>query len=134
MEEPGNEESARVRRARSFRERPDRSGEGLRRVRSFKTTSKGLVNRGDSFKTKCDLTGVANRNKETVNTTNNYEIPTLITTESECEHRYFRVLFAGAEGVGKSSIIDQFMTSEFLGNGSFNICEYVLIHSKDFPF
>lgn len=131
MEEHRSEESARMRRARSFRERPERCEESLRRVRSFKTTSKGLVNRGDSFKTKRDLKDVANSTKDTIHSTNRYEIPTLITTESECVLRYFRVLLAGAEGVGKSSIIDQFMTSEFLGSGSLNVCEYILLQFKD---
>ncbi|KAH3773126.1 hypothetical protein DPMN_174480 [Dreissena polymorpha] len=52
------ENNRRVRRARSFRERPEKSSGELRMVRSFKTTSKGLVNRGDSFKKLKDATEI----------------------------------------------------------------------------
>jgi Rad/Gem-related GTP binding protein 1 len=111
------------------------SSESLQRVRSFKTTSKGLVNRGDSLKLNIssvhDSPGIKKKTKdeefsakdtcqqivEHVGTRN------VVSENESCFQCYHRVLITGAEGVGKSSIIDQFMTSEFLGNASFNICK-----------
>ena len=122
-----SEYSFRNRRARSFKERSEKGQTNHRRVRSFKTTSKGLVNRGDSFKVKRDADDpVSSRNitdDPTLQTFNNCVIPQLITTEYNMDQNSFKVLLTGARGVGKSSLIDQFMTSEFLGNGSFNVCK-----------
>jgi Rad/Gem-related GTP binding protein 1 len=124
-----DEDTVRIIRARSFREHSENTGETLRRVRSFKTTSKGLVNRGDSFETKrASPPNTIGYKGETLDITQNSiiaesDFPQLETTHSGCVHNYLRVLFTGAEGVGKSAIIDQFMTSEFLGYGSFNICK-----------
>jgi Rad/Gem-related GTP binding protein 1 len=135
MEESMTKNDEKIRRVRSFRTRPDRSSESLRRVRSFKTTSKGLINRGDSLK--LNISGVHNSpglRKKTIDaepsikdicqhSVDHVEIPNVVSENDSCFQGYFRVLITGAEGVGKSSIIDQFMTSEFLGNGSFNICK-----------
>lgn len=127
------DDTSRMKRARSFRERSEKTGEGLRRVRSFKTTSKGLVNRGDSFKSKKNASyGVnayevdngINNVDSTLQTFHNNVVPQLVTTKSDDHQNLFRVLMTGAQGVGKSSIIDQFMTSEFLGSGNFNVCKY----------
>ena len=137
MEESLLELDEKIKRVRSFRTRPDRSTEGLRRVRSFKTTSKGLVNRGDSLtlnrSTVPDSPGLRKKTTEDIFkfkdndqlTVESLNIPNRVPANADisCVHSYFRVLVTGAEGVGKSSIIDQFMTSEFLGNGSFNICK-----------
>ncbi|XP_060563398.1 GTP-binding protein GEM-like isoform X7 [Ruditapes philippinarum] len=124
-----DEDTVRIIRARSFREHSENTGETLRRVRSFKTTSKGLVNRGDSFETKrASPPNTIGYKGETLDITQNSiiaesDFPKLETTHSGFVHNYLRVLFTGAEGVGKSAIIDQFMTSEFLGYGSFNISQ-----------
>lgn len=136
MECTNGDENFRVRRARSFRERSQQNGEGLRRVRSFKTTSKGLVNRGDSFKSRKTATteyvgchrdvGVPDEVNDEPVQQSGYIIPKLTMTKSEDQNNYYRVLMLGSEGVGKSSIIDQFMTSEFLGGGCFNVCKYLL--------
>lgn len=127
-----SDENFRVRRARSFREKPERNGDGLRRVRSFKTTSKGLVNRGDSFKSrKTSASEYSRSSRDSPESEDNgtdlqkdYLIPKVTMTKSEDQNNYFRVLMLGTEGVGKSSIINQFMTSEFLGSGCFNVCKY----------
>jgi len=140
-DDSSGDDTARVRRVRSFKERPERPGGELRRVRSFKTTSKGLVNRGDSFKSRKSESisykqlngvnnGVQNANVEKI-ANKNYIIPKVVMTQTDDQQRYFRVLMLGSGGVGKTSIIDQFMTSEFLGGGNFNICKslsnYVLL-------
>ncbi|XP_045191712.2 uncharacterized protein LOC123548475 [Mercenaria mercenaria] len=121
-------DSMRDRRARSFKERTEKCGNNHRRVRSFKTTSKGLVNQGDTSKikkdTKYDDLEASNiRVDATLQTFNNCVIPQLITSKCSVDQNDFRVLMSGARGVGKSSIIDQFMTSEFLWSGSFNISQ-----------
>lgn len=132
METENSDDNFRTRRARSFRERPERNGDGLRRVRSFKTTSKGLVNRGDSFKSRQTATesypGSTRESPEhgyiePDDVPKDYLIPKVTMTKTEDQNNYFRVLMLGTEGVGKSSIINQFMTSEFLGSGCFNVCK-----------
>ena len=129
MENLTSEDPTRIRRARSFRERSGNSGENLRRVRSFKTTPKGLVNRGDSFKirrsspqTVQDIEGETLEIQQ--NAITKLDIPKLDSVNDRPVQCYFRVLIAGAEGVGKSAIIDQLMTSEFLGYENFNYCKF----------
>ena len=137
-DDSSGENNARVRRVRPFKDRPERSGGEQRSVRSFKMTSKGLVNRGDSFKSRKSEnisykqlngvnTGVQNANMDK-NANKNYIIPKGVMTETDDRQRFFRVLMLGSGGVVKTSIINQFMTSEFLGGGHFNICKSL---SKD---
>lgn len=92
----------------------------LRRVRSFKTTSKGgVVNRGDSFRKKNSSRNVA------TGSTNGHESPHLphavsqpsdftcpVKTE-EPPSSYFKVQLVGAPGCGKTSITNQFMSSDY---------------------
>ncbi|KAH3772792.1 GTP-binding protein REM 1-like isoform X2 [Dreissena polymorpha] len=99
-----------------------RSSDGpLRRVRSFKTTSKGVVNRGDSFRKKNSSRNVAS------GSTNGFDSPRLDASHSqpsqsdfECTaspeeppSSYFRVQLVGAPGCGKTSITNQFMSSDY---------------------
>ncbi|XP_033754460.1 uncharacterized protein LOC117337543 [Pecten maximus] len=106
---------------RDGRENKDAS---IRRVRSFKTTSKGVVNRGDSFRKK------GGRNSGSTNITHSRDnvghgggstrpfplmTPRVATqTSISGNASYFKVLVLGATGVGKSSITQQFMTSEYV--------------------
>ncbi|XP_005090339.1 GTP-binding protein GEM [Aplysia californica] len=113
----------------------------LRRVRSFKTTSKGgVVNRGDSFKKKSThslmSTGSAvtdlrqqqqqqqlqqqqqqqqlqqqEQRQLLANMVNN----NLFTPEAPPVPTYYRVIMMGAAGTGKSQMAKQFMTSDFVG-------------------
>lgn len=119
-----------TKRSLSFKERSDQGGESHRRVRSFKTTSKGLVNRGDMYKVEkvaqCD-DSFDKSESNGVDKTYLFKAPnkTYVDTRKSKEGEYyFRVLLVGSAGVGKTSLIDQFMTSEFIGNGALNICEY----------
>ncbi|KAL3858874.1 hypothetical protein ACJMK2_009123 [Sinanodonta woodiana] len=135
----GSDES--LRRVSSLKEnlRADgkREREPLRRVRSFKTTSKGLINHGDSFKRKQgNCTPVLLFDSDGTNSTGECVesgiIPTVSiereTTRAQTEpaNYFFRVLMLGAPGVGKSSLTNQFMTSEYLGTSDFGICKYLL--------
>ena len=110
--------------------------EPLQRVRSFRVTSKGLVNRGDSFRRKSSTsiasTGSSARGKsvegqeEIPRTEKRERIPSdnselstncsSCTTTSFSTENAYRVLVLGDVGVGKSALINQFMTSEYMGN------------------
>ena len=97
-------------------------------VRNFSMSSKGLVNRGDSFKRKnrssSDLTAAA-RSGSTGS------IPSTVGKVSPIERNMHirdrnrraevlkasvhKVLMLGHHGVGKSALLQQFMTSEYMG-------------------
>ncbi|GBM97268.1 GTP-binding protein GEM [Araneus ventricosus] len=103
-------------------------------VRNFSVTSKGIVNRGDSFRCKSRSTSVcstptspasesafpafsADASASGSSTPASSSSP--VTTDS-CENKplpKYTVWLMGSNGVGKSSIRNQFMTSEY-------ICQY----------
>ncbi|KAK3086067.1 hypothetical protein FSP39_012996 [Pinctada imbricata] len=106
--------------------------ESLRRVRSFKMTSKGVVNRGDSYKKKpqrernLSSVGLIMTDENTDPATNGHVIETLRTDKvairiktDDVDNRpmpdNFTVVVLGPPGVGKASLTSQFMTSEFIG-------------------
>ncbi|XP_062574265.1 GTP-binding protein GEM-like [Saccostrea cucullata] len=102
--------------AESFSQRTS-SHETFQRVRSFKVTSKGLVNHGDSFRNKnrgraLPSSGSFKIDKrqrlpsETSNDTDSY---------SSSANEYFRIAILGAHSVGKTTLMNQFMTSEYIG-------------------
>lgn len=120
-DKPLEEECAR--RTKSFSGHTENGSSGFRRIRSFKTTSKGLINRGDSTYKITNETETASMNLEGGSFTPEVQ-PTfnLLSSKGE-ETKNFRVLLIGAVDVGKSSIINQFMTSEFLGCEEFNVSQ-----------
>lgn len=105
----------------------DRLGEkeaAVRRVRSFKTTTKGIVNRGDSFRKKGGRVASTERIRYAYtpsplpSPSPARRIPLEVQIEKPPENpadlSYFKVVVLGANGVGKSSITQQFMTSEYV--------------------
>ena len=123
----------------------------LRRVRSFKTTSKGgILNRGDSFRKKS-----SNRNLATGSTvekghesprmeTGGVSAPDLqVSTHRDALPSYFKVQILGSLGCGKTSIANQFMSSDFANafesmNGRYALlvveewfCYYVYYEEKE---
>ncbi|XP_018324105.1 uncharacterized protein LOC108736243 [Agrilus planipennis] len=87
-------------------ERREGEDEDSYRLRSFSFTSKGIVNRGDSFRRRksrsnsvCPPNGGPVPNEKQQPTTTN-------------EVSKYVVALIGAQGVGKTSLISQFMTSE----------------------
>ncbi|ESO98246.1 hypothetical protein LOTGIDRAFT_159041 [Lottia gigantea] len=90
----------------------------LCRVRSFKTTSKGVVNRGDSFKKSnqsLKSTGSTRRDKEKrfrspSETSNNSH-----STNSSSQISYFKVAIIGGADSGKTTLTSQLLTSEHMG-------------------
>lgn len=106
---------------------PDKGG--IQRVRSFKTTSKGLINHGDSFKKSTNsLMSAGSASSITEAGTKLVRRPSCVSddsgpADSEDSHvnvltsnlSLYRVLMMGSPGVGKTALTRQFMTSEYKG-------------------
>ena len=102
----------------------------IRRVRSFKTTSKGgIVNRGDSFKrssNSVNSTGSAvgsetcgnaqglSESRQRINSTHSKDSGTAESTGSSAVPIVYKVAILGDKGVGKTALASQFMTSEYV--------------------
>ncbi|KAK2188933.1 hypothetical protein NP493_119g03044 [Ridgeia piscesae] len=97
-------------------------------VRNFSTSSKGIVNRGDSFKRKnrsnSDLTaGASNGSTGSISSTvgkvspieRNMRMRDRDRRVEELKAAVHKVLMLGDHGVGKSALLQQFMTSEYMG-------------------
>ncbi|XP_062574257.1 GTP-binding protein RAD-like [Saccostrea cucullata] len=94
------------------------SNESFQRVRSFKMTSKGLINHGDSIRNKNRSTSASrssslkdNRRKRMASNDSCDTCSSL----SSCSGGYYRVSILGTHSVGKTAIMNQFMTSEYTG-------------------
>ncbi|XP_069112517.1 GTP-binding protein RAD-like [Argopecten irradians] len=105
------------------------SDETIERVRSFKMTSKGIENRGDSFRRRSNGSIASAGSGKTVEHGQSCDqkrqrIPsdtsdgstTGCSYASSSSTGYYRVLVIGDAGVGKSALTNQFMTSEYMGN------------------
>ena len=91
-------------------------------VRNFSTSSKGLINRGDSFKRKSSCSVVADcKAAAAKNNLNAPEgRPRAVSVNSgiskgAAERPSFKVLILGDHGVGKTALLQQFLTSEYMG-------------------
>lgn len=91
------------------------STSGFYRLRSFATTSKGVVNRGDSLITNCSWVSPNNSVSDYPSTSD--------STYSLSSVQILKVFVLGCPGVGKASIIQQLMTSEYMGWNSTDSCE-----------
>lgn len=109
-----------------------RNPEILRRVRSFKTTSKGVVNSGDVIRKRGSMSitptsgltvtssdidlSVAGRGlgigRARLPSTTSQGSSAGYSLASSGAPSYYRVLVLGSSGVGKSALINQFMSSE----------------------
>lgn len=102
-----------------YNNRISEAREPIRRVRSFKTTSKGVVNRGDSFRKKNSSRNLAS------GSTNGHDSQMLAPAASQHSNfdyspkaeeppsSYFKVQILGPPGCGKTSIANQFMSSDY---------------------
>ncbi|XP_013794137.1 uncharacterized protein LOC106478162 [Limulus polyphemus] len=82
------------------------------RIRSFSITPKGgVINRGDR---------VRQRSRSSNSTASSYTYPSCPSTATSCSSgpgtrcTHLKVLMLGATGVGKRSIVSQFMSSEYM--------------------
>lgn len=92
----------------------------IQRVRSFKISSKGIVNRGDSFRRSSRSNSQGSlgksdsmRRQQSPLCKPNVPAPKVDTAGQE---EVFQVSIVGAVGVGKTAIKHQFVTSEYMGN------------------
>ncbi|BFZ13565.1 hypothetical protein BsWGS_16604 [Bradybaena similaris] len=100
---------------------------GLQRVRSFKTTSKGLVNHGDAFKKSNNsllsagslgsINDLPNKSARRASYVSDDSGPDDVqeTAAALAHVNVYSVLMMGAPGVGKTALTRQFMTSEYKG-------------------
>ena len=100
------------------------------RLRSFSTTSKGIiVNTGDSFRS---------RSTSSVYSSGSEQYPLSPSSRTSSSHSRdsfgigpptvpFSVTVLGAPGVGKTALTQQFMTSEYLGGFDTSIGECIFI-------
>lgn len=104
--------------------RRESSQQPLQRVRSFKTTTKGgVVNRGDSFKRSTNsinstgsviVNNNAASNRERANSAHSKESANVESIASSSDNQVYKVAMLGDKGVGKTSLTNQFMTSDFV--------------------
>ncbi|KAK3765795.1 hypothetical protein RRG08_026265 [Elysia crispata] len=115
---------------------PRADGCGVKRVRSFKTTSKGLINHGDSYKRSTnslmssgsaaslnDTSGNRSPRRTSCPASNDGSLEETSSLTSQLS--LYRVLLMGAPGVGKSALARQFMTSEYKGTYETNTPEII---------
>ncbi|KFM71198.1 GTP-binding protein RAD, partial [Stegodyphus mimosarum] len=87
------------------------------RLRNFSVTSKGVVNRGDSFRSRSASHVPGLNAGEEENVTANTATPSPVTEEPKellAQKKPYKVLLIGAPGVGKTSMWKQFMTSDYI--------------------
>ncbi|XP_050730522.1 GTP-binding protein REM 1-like isoform X2 [Eriocheir sinensis] len=129
-------------RVSSLPEKPynPRDAEEIYRLRSFSITSKGIINRGDSIISKRSRSNTSVCSTTSRLSASNLSVHTLtsrpssrsgrsgerspfegsccgssyVSSESSIEVAKYRVVLLGESGVGKSSLVNQFMTSEYI--------------------
>ncbi|XP_045107886.1 LOW QUALITY PROTEIN: GTP-binding protein GEM-like [Portunus trituberculatus] len=112
-------------RVSSLPEKPynPRDAEEIYRLRSFSITSKGIINRGDSIISKrsrsnTSVCSTTSRNSNVEWGRSPFEGSccgsSYVSSESSLEVAKYRVVLLGESGVGKSSLVNQFMTSEYI--------------------
>lgn len=93
------------------------SQETFQRIRSFKLTSKGLVNHGDSFRNR--HRGKALPTSGSFKCDKRQRLPSETSNDtdscSSSANEYYRIAILGSHSVGKTTLMNQFMTSEYIG-------------------
>lgn len=106
---------------------PDDESEYLR-LRNFSVTSKGVINRGDSFRSKSssNVPSLHEQEKETETEELKTKVPSPLPEEPKFMDslRAFKVLLIGGSGVGKTCMRKQFMTSEYICANDFLTGKY----------
>ncbi|XP_050535804.1 uncharacterized protein LOC126902496 isoform X2 [Daktulosphaira vitifoliae] len=79
------------------------------RLRSFSFTSKGIINRGDSFRKRRSRSNSLAKDDEFKECT-----PPITNKQENEDITSYTVALLGTRGVGKTALISQFMTSEYI--------------------
>lgn len=103
------------------------------RLRNFITTSKGIVNRGDSIISRSTNSVLSSGSElgalsRTSSSLSCHSSAANINTCILLETRVFRILVLGSAGVGKTALTQQFMTSDYLGGFNTSIGKFILIY------
>lgn len=91
-------------------------------VRTFSTSKKGLINRGDSFKRRktpiaSNGCGPEEAGGDCLRATENLSHASSVgSLDSHSEPPIHRVMMLGSHGVGKSSLLQQFTSSDYMAN------------------
>jgi len=94
--------------------RGTQSPAGYVRVRSFSTSSRGVKNRGDSFKRRQQRSSSSSSSFGESNAINGNSSSTKTNGVSSASVAEMKVVVVGDVGVGKRSIVSQFTTSEYM--------------------
>ena len=112
----------------------------LYRVRSFSTSSKGLINRGDCLRVRTTSNNLSSE-KKTSTSSSGSDLPEVAPSRTSkmdlksggtfhcvCAKLsappVYKVLVLGASNVGKTSLTQQFMTSEYMGQEDTCLSKY----------
>ncbi|KAK3086685.1 hypothetical protein FSP39_021960 [Pinctada imbricata] len=90
----------------------------VRRVRSFKTTKKGVVNKGDLVSSRSSFSSAGSLRQRRERSRSDDSDSSSMSCDScfsNFNNGYYTVAVYGAPSVGKKSIVNQFMTSEYIG-------------------
>ncbi|CAL1296388.1 unnamed protein product [Larinioides sclopetarius] len=97
------------------------------RLRNFSVTSKGVINRGDSFRSRSNSNVPGLSEAEEAATSpipETTEQPSPLRDEEKdtsFQKKSYRVLLVGVSGVGKSSMWKQFLTSDYICDDDFTV-------------
>ncbi|GFR24832.1 GTP-binding protein RAD [Trichonephila clavata] len=94
------------------------------RLRNFSVTSKGVINRGDSFRSRSNsnVPGLEENEEATSSVPETTGQPSPLREDEKdvmSQKKTYKVLLLGASGVGKSSMWKQFLTSEYICDDDF---------------
>ncbi|GIY12417.1 uncharacterized protein CEXT_316671 [Caerostris extrusa] len=98
------------------------------RLRSFSVTSRGsVINLGDQvcFRSRSDVNVMSEGSRSSLGTDDFRDRASSSASTAHSDVPHYRVFVIGDEGVGKTSLIAQFMTSEYLTvrNAMLNDCQ-----------
>ena len=111
-------------------------------VRNFTTSSRGIINRGDSFKRRSTASiasvGLPESVLQQETSCGSGNRSRALSVNSQCSTvassvgtpLVFRVLVLGRHGVGKTALLQQFMTSEYMGAVESNFGKLYLIYTS----
>ncbi|XP_052063724.1 GTP-binding protein Rit2-like [Mytilus californianus] len=101
----------------------DRKTKQCKRIRSFKTTSKGVpkATEGDRRESNVSVTSLRDFNRQRKSSDTSEDSSLCCGCSSTSSSGYYRVCVMGADAVGKRTLTTQFMSSDFMCSHIFEI-------------